>query len=837
MNSNEVLEQNRLLQQIKWNASAGSQISPGGSDQNQIPFIPMWIGIVQNGENFPYDQSIPGFTPLPNPLAIGATWNPDLSEEIGAILGNELSRSGFNLLIGPSLDVLETKLTETTSNHATRSFGGDPYWVSQMGKAYIKGIHEGSDQKVAVVVNHFPGLGSSDRLPEEEVSTIRKSLDELEMFDLIPFFAVTGNATTPGERTDALLSSHIRYQGLQGSIRATTRPVSFDPQALSLLLNLPTLNNWRLSGGVMVSDDLGSLAVRRFYDLTSQTFDARRVSLNAFLSGNDLLYVGDFTSALETDSLQATIRTLEFFSQKYREDTAFAQRVDESIIRLLTLKYSLYDDFTISQVFPAAVNLQTDQNPSPIISEVARQAATLISPSEEDLDEIIPDPPNLNDRIVYITDARTSKLCSQCEEKPILSPGSFQESVIKLYGPLAGGQISSNNLTSYSLRDLDQMLNNDPAFITLERNLQRANWIIFSMLDNSSSQPTYQTLCRFLSERPDLFLQKRLIVFSFSEPNYLDATNISKLTALYSLFSPSQPFIETAAYLLFRELRPSGASPVSIPAVSYDVNQALFPDPDKQILLELDLPTEEAPSVEVTPSPTLPADYRVGDIIPFRTGVIFDHNGNPVPDGTQVTFIFSYGVDATSLQQVEYTNQGVARSVFSISNSGTLEIHAVSENATSNFLRLEIPAVNNGENLTVTPPPEEPTSTPEPSPTNEPVPISTQPAPAEPQKEHPGLIDWMISVLLSLGIAWSTYKLSAFLGKIHWGSRAAFLAFCGGLLAYTYVVLELPGSQILLSVSIATAVFLSTLIGAFSGLTFTYLWKIIYDQKRKEKET
>ena len=250
-------------------------------------------------------------------------------------------------------------------------------------------------------------------MPEEEVSTIRKSLEELKSFDLAPFFAVTGQASLKEEMTDGLLSSHIRYQGLQGSIRATTRPVSFDPQALSLLISLPALNTWRESGGLMVSDDLGSLAVRRFYDLTSQTFDARRVALNAFLSGNDLLYIGDFTSALETDPLLATYHTLEFFSQKYREDSAFAQRVDELVKRILRHKYNLYEKFTLFNALPYANDLD-EETTSATIFDVARQAATLVSPMPEDLDENTPDPPNQNDRIVFITDTRTSKLCSQC---------------------------------------------------------------------------------------------------------------------------------------------------------------------------------------------------------------------------------------------------------------------------------------------------------------------------------------------------------------------------------------------------------------------------------------
>ncbi len=93
-----------------------------------------------------------------------------------------------------------------------------------------------------VIAKHFPGSGSADRSNEQEVATVRKSLDQLKQIELAPFFAVTGERD-PAARswaiTDGLLVSHIRYQGFQGNIRATTRPVSFDAQALSSILSLP----------------------------------------------------------------------------------------------------------------------------------------------------------------------------------------------------------------------------------------------------------------------------------------------------------------------------------------------------------------------------------------------------------------------------------------------------------------------------------------------------------------------------------------------------------------------------------------------------------------------
>jgi beta-N-acetylhexosaminidase len=178
--------------------------------------------------------------------------------------------------------------------------------------------------------------------------------------------------------------------------------------------------------------------------------------LNAFLAGNDLLYIADFSSADIPDSYTAATRTLEFFAQKYREDAAFAQRVDASVLRILTLKYNLFHNFTLSSVLSTQSNLNDLGNSSQVTFEVARHAATLISPTQAELDETVPDPPNQADRIVFISDNREAKQCDQCEPFQMLPVNALQDAVLRLYGPQAGGQVVPYNLSSYSLADLQQ---------------------------------------------------------------------------------------------------------------------------------------------------------------------------------------------------------------------------------------------------------------------------------------------------------------------------------------------------------------------------------------------
>jgi beta-N-acetylhexosaminidase len=821
----KIFSLNRQLQLNRWSASQQQRVNTLGESFTPT-FIPLFIAISQEGDGYPYDQILTGVTPLPNQMALGATFNPEVVDKVGSVLGQELGDLGFNLLLGPSLDVLEAPQRVGGSGLGTRAFGGDPFWVGKLGQAFIRGVHNGSGGKVAVVAKHFPGNGGADRLPEVEVATVRKSLEQLQNFDLAPFFDVTGNAPSQTETADALLTSHIRYQGFQGNIRATTRPVSFDQQAFNLLMNLTALTSWRQNGGVMVSDDLGSQAIRRFFELTNpnQPFDPSRVALTAFLAGNDLLYLGDMSAGEEVDSYTSIVNILGFFAQKYRDDPAFAERVNASVLRILALKYRLYRDFSLNQTLPSQDGLVRIGKSSQVSLDVALQSATLISPSLAELDETLPDPPNRNERIVFFSDVRTARQCSLCPDQVILPVDALQQAVIRLYGPDAGRQVTPWFLISYSYQDLLKLLDGDEDTFQLQRDISRANWIVFASLDVNSDNPASQTLHRFLAERPTLIHQKKLVVFSFNAPTYLDATNIAKLTAYYGLYSKTPNFFDVAARLLFKELRPTGSLPISVPDVGYDLITVTMPDPEQILSVVLDLPPSTAAVETQTLQTPLPTEYRINSVIPVRTEVILDHNGHPVPDGTPVQFITLYNGEVSALPQSVTTIGGIARANVQVTDFGMMEIRVESEPAKqSTALRFDIPLEDGGLTPTPTTQPTE-TPTPSPSPTPEPT---LNPEAAPPPLARPHLQDWLIALMVTITASLGTYRFAAFIGQIRWGVRGGFLSLIGGLSAYTYLASGLPGSQDLIGSSGAFGILLVTVLGCVTGILVAWAWRYL----------
>lgn len=834
---------NQLLQERVWNAAQPPAEGSGGPVTPAVPpqYVPLLIGVAQTGDAFPGDAILNGLTPLPSEMALGAAWDPTLAEQVGAVLGKELSALGFNLVLGPSLDVLDVPRADSTADLGTRAFGGSPYWVGKLGQAYISGLHQGSGERMLVIAKNFPGRGAADRSPDVEIATVSRSLDQLQQTEFVPFFTVTGASENSGV-TDGLLVSHIRYQGLQGMIRTTTRSVSLDGAALDALLKLPALSVWRANGGLLVSDNLGSPAIRKFYDPTNTNFDARTVAREAFSAGNDLLYVDKLVSSTDTDAYDTLAHILDYFVQKYREDAVFAQRVDDSVLRILTLKYHLYPDFSVGRVQPADSGLAQLGASSAVTFDVARRAVTLISPAAADLPNLLPRAPDKRERILFITDAQSARQCSTCAEQPTLAADALQSAVLRLYGPKAGGQVSQGYLSSFSFTDLWKYLNGYTSGATasstengtaapnqLEVDFKSADWVVLAMVKPEVSQPETLALRKLLAERTDLLRNKKVIVFAFGAPYYLDATDISKISAYYGLYSQSAPFVEVAARILFQDLSPVGMSPVSVPGAGYTLPRALGADPAQVIPLLIDTPAAVAAATQTTQEPTFAPTFRVGEAIPLRTGVIVDRNHNPVPDGTPIHFVFDMRSESkgTTQQTIDtQTTDGVARAVYTIDRPGLLEIHAAVEpNILSSLMKLDITSGVSG-GVTLVPATPMPTQTFVPTPTLTVTPTATLVAAVEePAPPRVGLSDWLLVMLLVLGsasgVAWYGVRQSI----ARWGLRWALCGVIGGTLAYNYLALGLPGSAAFYRAWGTGGVLLAALAGVLLGWSVGWAWR------------
>ena len=788
-----VLTLSNGLQQIENDAVGPQGPSAGGE------YLPLFIALPGGNDGYPDTQLLTDLTNLPSEMTLGATWQPQLAQNTGTILGRELSLIGINLYLGPSLDVLERPNPGTTGDLGARTFGGDPFWVGEMGRAYIQGIHEGSQQKVAVIATHFPGIGASDRSPEEEVATIRKSLEDLRQIDLAPFAVAA--ASTPGSIAiaDGFLVSHIRYQGLtQGNIRASTKPVSLDAQALNQLMALPEFVDWRAGGGITVSDSLGTQSVRKFYDTSGMTFSNRGVAVAALQAGNDILQLSNFQDPETGSELPTIVDTIKYFLQEYQVDPDFAGKVDQAVLRILTLKTRLYPSFSLDfvQRSPDALGGLKQDSGNTIAS--CKAGVTQISPNPKAIGGTVIEPPTSADRLVVLTDSRTVIPCPSCAAEADLSPGIMADTILRLYGPGASGLIAPTRIQSFTFKDLNSYLVGVPS-PDLENALANATVILVLLRSPSSPLPDSSAFQKLLAQSPALTRNKKVFVFALDAPYYLDSTEISKVDAYYGLYSKNDNCIETAARVLFGDFTPGGDSPVNIEGIGYDLLTALSPDPNQLIPITVGLSgsTEKTPSpLTSTPrTPTVspvPLGFILGDKLTFWAGPVMDHNQHSVPDGTLLQFIIAYSAEnIPPLYLDAYTKNGMAQADYVLDRQGQLQVSASSEPA-KNSLIIKLAVGVKPAFVTAIAPMRSPVLTQSYTATS-----TEPPQPTNPPGGGTGRAGWdtLILILLLLGIisgaiyavtntpAWNAFRWRAILGGL-----------AGGLAGYDLIALGFPGT-------------------------------------------
>ncbi|MFT4137240.1 glycoside hydrolase family 3 protein [Microbacterium sp.] len=75
-------------------------------------------------------------TALPAPIALAATWDPQLAQEYGAVVGAECRATDHNVSLGPAVDIARVPVGGRTFE----SFGEDPLLQSRIGVGVVRGI-------------------------------------------------------------------------------------------------------------------------------------------------------------------------------------------------------------------------------------------------------------------------------------------------------------------------------------------------------------------------------------------------------------------------------------------------------------------------------------------------------------------------------------------------------------------------------------------------------------------------------------------------------------------------------------------------------------------------
>jgi beta-glucosidase len=116
-------------------------------------------------------------TALPPGLTVAATWNTDLAEACGKVIGEEACARNKNVLLGPGMNIIRTPLCGRNYDY----YGEDPWLSGRIAVGYVRGLQ--AEQTIACV-KHF-ALNNQ----EAERGTINVDVDERTLREIyLPAF-------------------------------------------------------------------------------------------------------------------------------------------------------------------------------------------------------------------------------------------------------------------------------------------------------------------------------------------------------------------------------------------------------------------------------------------------------------------------------------------------------------------------------------------------------------------------------------------------------------------------------------------------------------------------
>lgn len=269
--------------------------------------LPLFIAVDEEGgyvtriaKNSNFD--VPTF---PYASEIGQSGNVSDAREMGDAIGAYLESYGFNVDFAPVADVLSNAENQVVKK---RSFGSDPQLVSDMVLAELDGLEQ---HRMIGCVKHFPGHGATVGDTHEGYAYTEKTWEELLECEAIPF------ADSIKHGVSMVMVGHISLPNVVGD---------HTPASMSHRMITEHLREELGYDGIVITDSLGMGAI-------TNSYSSRQVAVSVLKAGGDILLdPADFKSAYE--GILAAINDGELTEA----------RIDESVSRILSVKYELMEE-------------------------------------------------------------------------------------------------------------------------------------------------------------------------------------------------------------------------------------------------------------------------------------------------------------------------------------------------------------------------------------------------------------------------------------------------------------------------------------------------------------
>lgn len=250
----------------------------------------------------------PPATQLPGAMALGATHDAEAARTAAEISSAELEAMGINQNFAPVADV---NVAPANPVIGVRSFSSDPQHTAEMVAAQVDGYQ--CSGNLASAIKHFPGHGDTGEDSHTALPRIDHTYEEWTELDAPPFQAAVA------EDADTVMTAHIQFPALDASLK---------PATLSEPILTGLLREELGFDGVVITDSLSMEGVREGYG-------DDRVPVMALNAGADMLLMPPDIDLAYNAVLDAV-----------ESGEVSEQRIDESVTRILNLKYELglFDD-------------------------------------------------------------------------------------------------------------------------------------------------------------------------------------------------------------------------------------------------------------------------------------------------------------------------------------------------------------------------------------------------------------------------------------------------------------------------------------------------------------
>ncbi len=138
-------------------------------------------------------------------IALAASWDRDLANRVGAMIGRDARARGVNIMLAPGVNIYRAPMCGRNFEY----FGEDPYLASRLAVSYIEGLQA---QGVSATVKHF--LANNSEIDRHHTSS---EIDERTMREIyLPAF----EAAVKEAHVGALMSSYNLVGGVHMSENA-----------------------------------------------------------------------------------------------------------------------------------------------------------------------------------------------------------------------------------------------------------------------------------------------------------------------------------------------------------------------------------------------------------------------------------------------------------------------------------------------------------------------------------------------------------------------------------------------------------------------------------------